>query len=212
MSRNSHNVNRNSHRNKQPSRPANSKAGKLGEVRIIGGDWRGRKLPVLSAIGLRPTSDRVRETVFNWLQFEIPGANCLDVFSGSGALSFEALSRGAKHATLLELDSANAKQLKQNLQTLKVTNASVQQTDSLQWLSQPADEVYDVIFLDPPFNKGLMQEAVDKLFTSGYVKGNQAWLYLEQEKQLDWPTLPEGWVCHREKTTSQVRFGLFKKR
>jgi len=196
---------------KEKYHSAKSKANALGEVRIISGDWRGRKLPVLSAEGLRPTSDRVRETVFNWLQFEVPGATCLDVFSGSGALSFEALSRGAKQATLLELDSANAKQLKQNLQTLKVTNATVHHTDSLQWLSQPASEAYDVIFLDPPFNKGLMQEAVDKLFTSGYIKGNQAWLYLEQEKRLDWPTLPDGWVCHREKSTSQVKFGLFKK-
>lgn len=200
MARN--NLNKNTQR-KQASRE--------GEVRIIGGDYRGRKLPVLSAEGLRPTSDRVRETVFNWLQFEVPGAKCLDVFSGSGALSFEALSRGAKQATLLELDSNNAKQLKQNLQALKVTNACVQQTDSLQWLSQPAQESFDIVFLDPPFNQGLMQQAVDKLFISGYVANDQAWLYLEQEKQLDWPNLPSGWVCHREKSTSQVRYGVFKK-
>ena len=96
------------------SRPAHS-ATAMGEIRIIGGDWRGRKLPVLNAEGLRPTSDRVRETLFNWLQFEIAGANCLDVFSGSGALAIEALSRGAKQVTLLELNPANAKQLKQNL-------------------------------------------------------------------------------------------------
>ncbi|BCN94211.1 ribosomal RNA small subunit methyltransferase D [Thiomicrorhabdus immobilis] len=181
----------------------------MGEVRIIGGDLRGRKLPVLNAEGLRPTSDRVRETLFNWLQFEIPGANCLDVFSGSGALSFEALSRGAKHATLLELDSANAKQLKQNLQQLKLDNAQVEQVDSLQWLAQPANSHYDVVFLDPPFHKNFMQNSVDLLFKNGYVN-NQAWLYLEQEKQLDWPVLPDGWECHREKSTSQVRFGLFK--
>ncbi|WP_237261681.1 16S rRNA (guanine(966)-N(2))-methyltransferase RsmD [Thiomicrorhabdus immobilis] len=191
------------------SKSANVKGNPLGEVRIIGGDLRGRKLPVLNAEGLRPTSDRVRETLFNWLQFEIPGANCLDVFSGSGALSFEALSRGAKHATLLELDSANAKQLKQNLQQLKLDNAQVEQVDSLQWLAQPANSHYDVVFLDPPFHKNFMQNSVDLLFKNGYVN-NQAWLYLEQEKQLDWPVLPDGWECHREKSTSQVRFGLFK--
>ena len=211
MSRNS----RNQNRNKQPTRPGNSKAtklaNKLGEVRIIGGDWRGRKLPVLNAEGLRPTSDRVRETLFNWLQFEIPGAKCLDVFAGSGALSFEALSRGAKQATLLELGSANATQLKQNLQTLNVSNASVEQVDSLQWLAQMAKEPFDMVFLDPPFHKEFMQNAVDLLFNNGYLS-DQAWLYLEQEKQIDWPVLPDGWVCHREKTTSQVRFGLFVKK
>ncbi|MEA1988641.1 MAG: 16S rRNA (guanine(966)-N(2))-methyltransferase RsmD [Pseudomonadota bacterium] len=206
MSRNS----RNSNRSKQPTRPGNSKTTKLGEVRVIGGGWRGRKLPVLNAEGLRPTSDRVRETLFNWLQFEIPGAKCLDVFAGSGALSFEALSRGAKQATLLELGSANTKQLKQNLQTLNVSNASVEQVDSVQWLAQTAKEPFDIVFLDPPFHKELMQNAVDLLFQNGYLS-DQAWLYLEQEKQIDWPVLPDGWVCHREKTTSQVRFGLFVK-
>lgn len=187
---------------------------KMGEIRIIGGDWRGRKLPVLSAEGLRPTSDRVRETVFNWLQFEIAGANCLDVFSGSGALGLEALSRGAKSTIFLELSKPAVKQLQSNLEKLTVSNAHVIQGDSLHWLSQPAQTTFDIIFLDPPFNQGLMQQAVDKLFISGYLapttSGDPIWLYLEQEKNLDWPTLPEGWRCYREKSTSQVRFGLFK--
>lgn len=186
----------------------------MGEVRIIGGDWRGRKLPVLQSEGLRPTSDRVRETLFNWLQFEVPGANCLDVFSGSGALGFEALSRGAKSVTFLELSGPAANQLKSNLNLLKSSNAQVIQGDSLQWLDKKAEQPFDIVFLDPPFNQGLMQAAVDKLFISGYVVPSEqkkpTWLYLEQEKKLAWPTLPEGWICHREKSTSQVRFGLFR--
>ncbi len=190
----------------KPTRPGRSE---MGEVRIIGGDWRGRKLPVLLADGLRPTSDRVRETVFNWLQFEVPGARCLDVFAGSGALGFEALSRGAREVTFLELASANAKQLQANVSALKTDKAQVIQTDSLRWLENPIAQPFDIIFLDPPFNLGLMQSAVDKLFISGVIQNDQAWLYLEQEKHLDWPNLPEGWVCHREKSTSQVRFGLF---
>lgn len=194
-------------RNSKPNRPGRSE---MGEVRIIGGDWRGRKLPVLVADGLRPTSDRVRETVFNWLQFEVPGANCLDVFAGSGALGLEALSRGANHVTLLELNGENAKQLKQNLSTLKSKKAEVVQTDSLQWLAKPPSQTYDVIFLDPPFNQGLMQPAVDLIFKNDFLKTEQAWLYLEQEKQLAWPALPEGWLCFREKTTSQVKYALFK--
>lgn len=180
-----------------------------GVVRIIGGDWRGRKLPVLNAQGLRPTSDRVRETLFNWLQFEMAGARCLDVFAGSGGLGFEALSRGAGAVTFLELSEPNAHQLKQNVATLKADNAEVIQTDSLVWLAQPAAQPFDVVFLDPPFHQGLMQAAVDRLFAGHYLKNHQAWLYLEQEKTLGWPTLPEGWECHREKTTSEVRYGLF---
>lgn len=181
----------------------------MGEVRIIGGDWRGRKLPVLMAEGLRPSSDRVRETLFNWLQFEVAGAFCLDLFAGSGALGFEALSRGAKSVTFLELSMPVSQQLKTNLKTLNSTAGQVVQGDSLQWLDQPIEQTFEIIFLDPPFNQGLMQLAVDKLFISGIIQDQQVWLYLEQEKQLDWPNLPDGWICHREKSTSQVRFGLF---
>ncbi|WP_019557898.1 16S rRNA (guanine(966)-N(2))-methyltransferase RsmD [Thiomicrorhabdus arctica] len=182
----------------------------MGDVRIIGGDWRGRKLPVLMAEGLRPTSDRVRETLFNWLRFDVAGSHCLDLFAGSGALGFEALSRGAKSVTFLELSIPVAQQLKTNLKTLNAPAAQVVQRDSLQWLDQRVEQPFDIIFLDPPFKQGLMQLAVDKLFINGIIKNQQAWLYLEQEKSLDWPNLPDGWVCHREKTTSQVRFGLFR--
>lgn len=181
-----------------------------GSLRIIGGDYRGRKLPVLMAEGLRPTSDRVRETLFNWLQFDIAGTNCLDVFAGSGALGLEALSRGANSVCFLELNRDNAQQIQQNLIALKISESDVIQVDSLQWLQQVPPKVFDVIFLDPPFNQGLMQPAIDLIFQNHYVKNAQAWLYLEQEKALDWPRLPDGWVCHREKTTSEVRYGLFK--
>lgn len=181
----------------------------MGELRIIGGDFRGRKLPVLDAEGLRPTSDRVRETVFNWLQFDIAGAHCLDVFAGSGALSFEAISRGAKSVTLLELNTANAQQLKNNAATLKAQQANICQTDSLQWLQQPAQQVFDVVFLDPPFHKGMMQEAVDLLFKNGYI-AEHSLIYVEQEKGLEWPTLANGWELKKDKKTSQVQFGLVK--
>lgn len=192
----------------RPAKKRNST--KTGEIRIIGGDWRGRKLPVLDAEGLRPTSDRVRETLFNWLQFEVPGATCLDLFAGSGALAFEAISRGAKSAMLLELNPNNAKQLKQNLNILKAVNAEVIQADCLQWLSQPSTQYFDLVFLDPPFHKGLMQKALNLLFANGYLD-EQTIIYIEQENQLDWPQLPSGWQCKKEKKTSQVKFGLFVK-
>jgi len=189
---------------------AKNKPNSLGEVRIVGGEFRGRKLPVLMAEGLRPTSDRVKETLFNWLQFEVAGSKCLDVFAGSGALSFEAISRGAKQVTMLEFNAQNIKQLKQNVQTLKIPNANIQQVNSLLWLDKKSMQPYDLIFLDPPFHKEFMQKTIDLLFKNGYLH-EQSWLYLEQEKQLDWPALPNAWVVHREKSTSQVKFGIFKK-
>ncbi|MDG6777097.1 16S rRNA (guanine(966)-N(2))-methyltransferase RsmD [Thiomicrorhabdus sp. zzn3] len=182
----------------------------MGEVRIIGGDWRGRKLPVLNAEGLRPTSDRVRETVFNWLQFEIPGGVFLDAFAGSGALGMEALSRGAAGVTFLELAAENQRQLQANLTQLQTQKADVIHADTLNWLDQPATRTFDGVFLDPPFHQDLMQKTVDLLLANGWLKNEQAWLYIEQEKTLDWPVLPQGWQCTRDKTTAQVRYGLFR--
>jgi 16S rRNA (guanine966-N2)-methyltransferase len=180
-----------------------------GQIRIIGGDFRGRKLPVRSAEGLRPTSDRMRETLFNWLQFDIAGMTCLDVFAGTGALGLEAVSRGAAQVDFLELDAHNAKQLQQNIQTLKIDHATLKQTDSLQWLQQACSKPYDLIFLDPPFGKGLMQPVLEAIFQQNWIQNNQAWLYLEQEKSLDWPSLPDNWQLYREKTTSQVKMSLW---
>ncbi|PLA74231.1 16S rRNA (guanine(966)-N(2))-methyltransferase RsmD [Hydrogenovibrio sp. SC-1] len=180
-----------------------------GQIRIIGGDFRGRKLPVRSAEGLRPTSDRMRETLFNWLQFDIAGMTCLDVFAGTGALGLEALSRGASRVDFLELDADNVKQLQQNIQTLNINHATLTQTDSLQWLQQACTQPYDLIFLDPPFGKGLMQPVLDTIFQQKWIQNNQAWLYLEQEKSLNWPLLPSNWQLYREKTTSQVKMSLW---
>lgn len=182
----------------------------VGVVRIIGGDLRGRKLPVLDLQGLRPSADRTRETLFNWLQFDVPGSTCLDLFAGSGALGFEAVSRGAKKVTMLELDRANAQQLKENALALKLDNIELLNQDSLQWLKQPSETVFDIVFVDPPFNQGLVEATFELLFKNGYVN-EQSLIYLEQEKNLPWPELPEGWQCQKEKTTSQVRFGLFSK-
>lgn len=193
-------------RNKKQS--TNSNRPKMGEVRLIGGTFRGRKLPVLLAEGLRPTSDRVRETLFNWLQFNIAGACCLDCFAGSGALGFEALSRGAASVTLLDKHAPSVAQLKANAAKLKLENAEVILNDTLNWLESPASQTYDIVFVDPPFHQGLMTPTLDRLFQNGYLT-EKSWLYLEQEKALEWPTLPGGWVCHREKSTSEVRYGLF---
>lgn len=202
-------------RSKATKRSSSQKQGTAGAVRIVGGDWRGRKLPVLVAEGLRPTSDRVRETLFNWLQFEIPGGRCLDLFAGSGALGFEALSRGAKTVTFVELNPENARQLEANARTLKTQKAEVVQTDGLQWLKQSPERAgvapFDVVFLDPPFNQALMQTALDLLFENGWLDDEQSCLYLEQEKERDWPEFPPGWHCAREKCTSQVKYSLWRR-
>ncbi len=189
---------------------ANS-AKQTGQVRIIGGNFRGRKLPVLLADGLRPTSDRVRETVFNWLQFDVAGRSCLDVFAGTGALGFEALSRGAMPVVMLEKNVRNQQQLLSNQQMLKVEGLSIHPVDALSWLSQASQISFDLIFLDPPFGLNLMEPTLELIFKNGYIQPKAGRLYLEQEKHSAWPSLlvEQGWHCVKEKTTAQVRYGLF---
>ncbi len=118
----------------------------LGSVRIIGGQWRGRKLPVHTSDGLRPTGDRVRETLFNWLNADLYNARCLDLFAGSGALGFEALSHGASQVTMLELEPTVAKQLAANKQLLNSDNADIENIDSLKWLSQYQGDALPISF------------------------------------------------------------------
>ncbi len=191
------------------NRSVGNKVKKQGEIRVIGGKFRGRKLPVVALTGLRPTSDRVKETVFNWLQFDIGGSRCLDVFAGSGALGFEALSRGAKEVVFLEKSLEAVSQLKCNSDFLKLSNAEILLTDSLSFLQTSPERDFDIVFIDPPFKQNLMPDTLDLLFSNRWIN-EQSWLYLEQEKDLEWPVLPSGWICYREKATSQVKYGIFK--
>ena len=133
-----------------------------GQIRIIGGQWRGRKLPVPESPGLRPTTDRVRETLFNWLAPSMVDAHCLDCFAGSGALGLEALSRYAASTTLLEMERSVAQQLQKNLATLKANNGKVVNTNTLAFLSQPGTP-HHIVFVDPPFRKGLLEETLSLL-------------------------------------------------
>ncbi|PHM74465.1 16S rRNA (guanine(966)-N(2))-methyltransferase [Xenorhabdus kozodoii] len=179
----------------------------LGQIRIIGGKWRGRKLPVPDSDGLRPTTDRVRETLFNWLMPMIQGARCLDCFSGSGALGFEALSRYANHATLIEYDRNVAKQLSANLALLKAENANVVQGNALQYLNG-AGIPFDVIFLDPPFRKGMLAETIHLLEANGWL-AKESWIYVEAEIESAATEVPPNWQLHREKTAGQVAYRLY---
>ncbi|MCG8709517.1 16S rRNA (guanine(966)-N(2))-methyltransferase [Brenneria sp. 4F2] len=178
-----------------------------GQIRIIGGQWRGRKLPVPISPGLRPTTDRVRETVFNWLAPVIQQSRCLDCFAGSGALGLEALSRYAAHATLLEKERIVAQQLTQNLTLLRAENALVVNTDTLQWLSQNG-EPFDVVFLDPPFRKDLLNDTLSLLEQQGWLAPD-AWIYVETETENAQLVIPENWQLHREKVAGQVAYRLY---
>lgn len=178
-----------------------------GQIRIIGGKWRGRKLPVPVSPGLRPTTDRVRETLFNWLAPMIQGARCLDCFAGSGALGLEALSRYAGVAVLLEADRHVAKQLSNNLTLLNADNGQVVNTNSLQWLAQPG-QPFDLVFLDPPFRKGLLAETVNLLEQFNWLTAD-AWIYVEAEAESAATDVPASWQLHREKIAGQVAYRLY---
>ncbi|CDG19269.1 16S rRNA (guanine(966)-N(2))-methyltransferase [Xenorhabdus doucetiae] len=179
----------------------------LGQIRIIGGKWRGRKLPVPESTGLRPTTDRVRETLFNWLMPMIQGARCLDCFSGSGALGFEALSRYAGHATLIEYDRNVAKQLSANLAMLNAENANVIQGNALQYLNGVGTP-FDVVFLDPPFRQGMLAETIHLLETHGWL-AEESWIYVEAEAESAATEVPPNWQLHREKIAGQVAYRLY---
>ena len=178
-----------------------------GQIRIIGGQWRGRKLPVPDSPGLRPTTDRVRETLFNWLAPHMVDARCLDCFAGSGALGLEALSRYAASATLLEMERGVAQQLQKNLAALKAANAKVVNTNTLTFLNQQG-EPHDIVFVDPPFRKGLLEETLSLLESRGWL-ADGAMVYVESEVENGLPPVPASWHLHREKIAGQVAYRLY---
>ena len=180
-----------------------------GQVRIIGGQWRSRKLPIHDLEGLRPTTDRVRETLFNWLAAYLPGARVLDCFAGSGALSLEALSRYAAYAKVFELQASAAKQLQSNLQTLKCTQADVINGDTLHLLKQDCLEGFDIVFIDPPFRKGLAPQCIELLMQHQWLNDG-ALIYLEVESELNDLPLPPSWTGLKEKKAGQVSYRLYQ--
>ncbi len=179
-----------------------------GRVRIIGGCWRGTRLPVADRPGLRPTSDRVRETLFNWLAPALPGARVLDLFAGTGALGIEAVSRGAASAVLVEHDPAAAQALcdiaagLQGGEVLRVVRA-----DAMAWLHAQPDGAYDIAFVDPPFDANLWGGVLPALAPKLAARG---WLYVEAPIDAS-PALPPGWSQHREGHTRDVRYALYRR-
>lgn len=179
------------------------------KLRIIGGKWRGRTIPFPTVQGLRPTGDRIRETVFNWLTPTIEGARCLDLFAGSGALSFEALSRGAAHCTALELQDAAVSQLRDSATVLAAHDLRVVQTDSLQYLeNNVAEWQYDLAFVDPPFDTPLLSSACALLERGQWLAVN-AKIYCELSAADNSFVPPPNWQLLREKISGGVRYCLF---
>ncbi len=192
-------------RRQRPSGGAGPKR-ESGRLRIVGGTWRGRKLPIPDQPGLRPTTDRVRETLFNWLAPIMPGARCLDCFAGSGALGLEAASRGATEVVMLERAGAVVRQLLANVGTLEAGQVSVVRGDALGWLAG-AGRRFDVVFLDPPFADGLLVPACELLARNAWV-GEGSRVYLETQADTGLPPLPPGWRLVREQRAGQVAYGL----
>lgn len=179
----------------------------LGQIRIIGGKWRGRKLPVRNSEGLRPTTDRIKETLFNWLMPVIRDANCLDCFAGSGSLGFEALSRFANNVTFIELDTQNAQLLSENKTRLQAENATIINGNSMEVLNQVGN-TFDIVFIDPPFRKGLLNETINLLEKNQWL-ADECWIYLESEAESPLTNIPANWQLHREKIAGQVAYRLF---
>lgn len=178
------------------------------QIRIIGGQWRGSKLAVMDEEGLRPTGDRVRETLFNWLAADIYEANCLDLFAGSGALGFEALSRGAKKVDAYENSQHALQQLRQSREKLGADSLNIFAKSAL---SQPpsGSEPYDLVFLDPPFGKDLMGPAIAWL-ESNQLIAEHGLIYIEQASSEPAPTTPEPWICTKEKRFGAVQVWLYR--
>ena len=197
---------------KSSSRPKKS------QLRIIGGQFRGRKLTFESAQGLRPTLDQVRETLFNWLSADIHGAKCLDLFSGSGALGFEALSRGALSVTFVDNNNNAINHIKSNLEMLasnlnqtsgmsEKNNHCINQT-SEEFLKS-TNEQFDYVFLDPPYELGFIQPTLESLQS---ILNPNAIIYIEMEANLPLEFLDNSWEIKKMKSSSKLVYGLIKQK
>ena len=175
------------------------------QVRIIAGCWRGRKLSFAPVAGVRPTPDRVRETLFNWLSPVIRGARCLDLYAGSGALGIEAASRGASSVVLVDSDPQVVTRLREQLDLLDASWVEVVQSSVEGWLSGTA-EPFDIVFLDPPFRKNMLPACIHALESGGWLAAD-AYVYIEAESKLE-PELPENWELTRSKRAGQVGYHL----
>ena len=196
---------------KKPGRAPGAQRGSQTRVlRIIGGTWRGRKLRFPPSPEIRPTPDRVRETLFNWLGPRVPGARCLDLFAGSGALGLESLSRGAAQVTFVERDAAAARELNARLSEWGASGARVEQSDALRFLGatgSPLNDLFNIVFLDPPFGSDLLGQAAEGLEKGGFLTPG-ALIYVECAARNGLPPLPPNWTATKAKQAGEVGYHL----
>jgi 16S rRNA (guanine966-N2)-methyltransferase len=179
-------------------------------LRIIGGTWRSRRIEFAAAAGVRPTADRIRETLFNWLQDVIPGARCLDLYAGSGALGFEALSRGARQVVFVDQDLRVIQQLQANAALLGTQQAEIAWSDALEYLANCRAGPFDAVFLDPPFRDDVISECGRRLEHYGLLAA-PAWIYIETAQRSPLPALPEHWRTLHDKAAGQVAYRLVRR-
>lgn len=178
-------------------------------LRIVGGAWRSRRIRFPGLKGLRPTPDRVRETLFNWLAADVAGSRCLDLFAGSGALGLEALSRGAASVTFVEREREAADRLRETVAELATGQATVRHAEALAWLGG-APQPFDIVFLDPPFDSDLLPAAMRALESGGWL-APEACIYLEGPAKAGPPPLPGGWILHRSGRAGAVGYHLARR-
>lgn len=183
-----------------------SKQSKSAQLRIIGGRWRGRLVNFQESDGLRPTGDRIRETLFNWLQMEIEGATCVDLYAGSGALGWEALSRGAAQVTFLDTHTRTVQSLQQT-QRLLAAEATVLKQDALHWLRNANQGCIDIAFVDPPFAEHLLDQTLELLFP---LLHENSVVYFEADRRQPTPITPSAWEITRLKQSGNVQYGLIR--
>lgn len=183
---------------------------RAGQLRIVGGAWRSRRIGFAAAAGVRPTSDRIRETLFNWLRDVVPGARCLDLYAGSGALGFEALSRGAERVTFVDQDLRVIQQLQASAQALGAQDAEIVWMEAMEYLAGCPSGPFDVVFLDPPFRDDVLGECCRRL-EHFHLLAPAAWIYLETQRQRPLPVLPRNWRMIHQTATAQVACGLARR-
>ena len=184
-----------------------NKKARPGRLRIVAGKWRSRLLDIADVPGLRPTSERVRETLFNWLAPDIQGARCLDLFAGTGALGLEALSRGATQVVFVDNSRRATREIEKSIKTLDASGATVVNQDARQYLRGVAPASVDIIFLDPPFAADLLTDLCRLVDELG-ILAPRGRVYLEQDKRKPEAQLPGGWTRIKNKTAGQVRYSL----
>jgi 16S rRNA (guanine966-N2)-methyltransferase len=185
--------------------------GQQQHVRIIGGVWRGRKLAFTPAQGLRPTGDRIRETLFNWLTPHVTGARCADLFAGSGALGLEALSRGARYCDFVDTSNAALTHIKGHLATLRAQDNGHCHSGTAEQFLQRVDSPYDIVFVDPPFDSQLVGSISTALGREGLLSP-EALIYIEMAAAEPLPQMPQQWSLYRDKVSGSVAYRLFKNR